>query len=482
MPRIRRVAIVGGGVAGLSAACALALRGVSVDLYEANDKAGGCCATTRIGGYTLNDGALFLTLHGMLDHLFRRLELDRQTLVPLQRIAPLQRTVLPDGSVVTFNEADGISIEGRGEAATARARGELQRFLEKWDPLLRLFADDILLKPLSMGRLIAKGWRHLGRLRGTAESHLRRDFSDDAVRAAMAGTLLYTGIPPGEAPGMAMLGLAAMFREGYFIPLGGMGAIPEALAAAVRERGGRTRFGAKVTRILVGDGRARGIEVEGEGPVEADAVISTVSAMHTFGSLLARSDVPARADRKARRAVLSHKGFAVQLGLSNRIDVASYANYTLPFLGEQRELLAHHPGGPRWPIFMVPTVALPGLAPPGGSIVEMFPPIPQDQAAADWTRERKEEVAQRAIERLAGLHTIDLAVLRVRSPRDFQDEAHLYAGALYGLAPLAGPGAMFAHRTAIRGLYQAGQTTWPGFGVASAGLSGLMAAEALLRD
>lgn len=131
---------------------------------------------------------------------------------------------------------------------------------------------------------------------------------------------------------------------------------------------------------------------------------------------------------------------------------------------------------------MVPTVALPGLAPPGGSIVEMFPPIPQNWTGADWTQERKEEVAQRAIARLAGLHTIDIAVRRLRSPREFQEEAHLYAGALYGLTPLAGPGEMFAHRTAIRGLYQAGQTTWPGFGVASAGLSGLMAAEALLRD
>jgi phytoene desaturase len=41
---------------------------------------------------------------------------------------------------------------------------------------------------------------------------------------------------------------------------------------------------------------------------------------------------------------------------------------------------------------------------------------------------------------------------------------------------------MFSHRTPIRGLYLAGQTTWPGFGVINAGLTGVIAAEALLGD
>jgi phytoene dehydrogenase-like protein len=58
----------------------------------------------------------------------------------------------------------------------------------------------------------------------------------------------------------------------------------------------------------------------------------------------------------------------------------------------------------------------------------------------------------------------------------------LYAGALYGISPVAGPAALFRHRTPIRGLYQAGQTTWPGFGVVGAGMSGVFAAETLIRD
>lgn len=481
MSKIKTVAVIGGGLAGLAAARLLGLNGMTVKLYEANGKLGGCCATTRIEGYTFNDGALFLALPGMLDQLFQRLELDRGSLLPLRRISALQRTVLPDGTVVTFGDGADISVEG-DMGSTAKAREELQGFLKQWDPLLRLFADDILVHPLSLPRFIAKGWRHLHLLRGTAASSLNNSFSNAAVRAAMSGTLLYTGMPPDKIPAASLLGLAAMFRQGYFIPEGGMGSIPETLGHAVRELGGEIHLNAKVNRILVHNGRACGIDVENAGTIEVDAVISTTSGMRTVASLLSERDVPAKMAQKARRAVLSHKGLVLQLGLSNKIDTGSYSNNVLPFLGDQHQLFLPDQHKLRWPIYMVPTIAMPELAPPGGSIVEVFPAIRQDLTAEDWSDERKEEVAAQAVERLKGMHQIDIAVRRILSPKEFQNDAHLYAGALYGLSPLASPATMFKHRSPIHALYQAGQTTWPGFGVASAGLSGVMAAEALIHD
>jgi phytoene dehydrogenase-like protein len=133
-------------------------------------------------------------------------------------------------------------------------------------------------------------------------------------------------------------------------------------------------------------------------------------------------------------------------------------------------------------MYSVPTVTIPELASNGGSIVEMFPAISQQMAPADWNEERQEEVAAQAVELLRRDHELDIVVSRILSPKEFQDQTHLYAGALYGVSPIAGPGALFKHRTPIRGLYQAGQTTWPGFGVTGAGLSGVFAAETLLRD
>lgn len=482
MPRNKTVAVIGAGMAGLAAARLLCLEGVPVTVYEANDKVGGCCAATRVGGYAFNDGALFLAFPGMLDRLFQRLELDRPSTLPLRRLSALQRTVLPDGTVVTFDQEAGVSLEGGAQAATDVARGELRDFLAKWDPLLRLFADEILVHPLSLSRFVARGWRYLHLLRGTAASHLNSSFSNESIRAAMSGMLLFAGMPPDRMPAASLLSLAAAFRQGHFVPEGGMGSIPEALGRAVRDGGGEIHLDSRVNRILVTNGRVHGIDVENEGVVEVGAVISTTSGMHTCRSLLSEDDVPARMARKVRRAALSHRGFVLQLGLSNQIDVGSYSNGVLPFLRDQGQLFQPDRHELRWPVYMVPTIAVPDLAPAGGSIVEVLPPIPQGLRAEDWSEERKEEVAAQAVERLKGLHEVDIAVRRILSPKEFQNDRHLYAGALYGLAPLADPATLFEHRCAIRALYQAGQTTWPGFGVASAGLSGVMAAEALMRD
>jgi phytoene dehydrogenase-like protein len=260
-----------------------------------------------------------------------------------------------------------------------------------------------------------------------------------------------------------------------------MGRIPEVLSDAVRAQGGNISLNSAARRILVKNGRACAIETENEGVIEVDAVISTVSAMHTYGALLSECDVPARMRRKARRAPLSLRGLVLQLGLANRIEARSHLNGAIPWLGEQSQVFQASAGDMRWLTYTVPTATLPELAPNGCSIVEMFPSIDQEMAPDDWNEARKEDIAAQAVERLRRDHRIDIAVRRILSPKEFQDGAHLYAGALYGLSPAAGPAALFRHRTPIRGLYQAGQTTWPGFGVVGAGLSGVFAAETLIR-
>lgn len=479
----KTVAIIGAGMSGLAAAKLLSARGVEVRLFEANGKVGGCCATTQAGGYTFNDGAIYLAMPGMLDHLFETLGLDRNRLLPLRSISAIQSATLPDGTIVDIGSGPEVSIlSAQGAAATARLHAEVADFLSKWEPTLRFFTDDIMVHPLSLPHLLTKGWRHLAKLRGTAASQLNSSFSNEAARAAFGGTMLYAGAPPDKQPAASLLGLVAMLRDGYFLPEGGMGRIPEVLSDAVRAHGGNIHLNSAVRRILVKNGRAHAIEVENEGVFEVDAVIASVSAMHTYGSLLSEHDVPARMMRRVRRAPLSHRGFVLQLGLTNKIAARSHVNCVLPWLDEQSQVFQTNGGGMRWPTYTVPTLTLPELAPNGGSIVEMFPSIDQEITPEEWNEARKEELVAQTVEWLRREHQIDIAVSRVLSPKEFQDDTHLYAGALYGLSPNAGPAALFKHRTPIRGLYQAGQTTWPGFGVIGAGMSGVFAAETLIRD
>lgn len=98
------VMIIGAGAAGLAAANLLARDGFNVSVLEANNKVGGCCATTTLDGYTFNDGAVFLAVIDILDHTFGRPGLNRAALLPLRKINRKSSTTLPDGTVVNLGE------------------------------------------------------------------------------------------------------------------------------------------------------------------------------------------------------------------------------------------------------------------------------------------------------------------------------------------------------------------------------------------
>jgi len=480
MTTIRSVGVIGGGLSGLSAAILLARKGIQVKIYEAGPKIGGSCSTTEVGGYTFNDGAVYVALPEIIDHAFDRLGLDRKAVLPLRPITSIQTTQLPNGTTVTFNRGLDVRIDRAGSVASrVQSQQDLEAVLAKWQPVLRLLTDDLLTRPFSLPRFLWKGWRHLPKLQGTVAAELNRMISDPALRAALAGVTLYTGLPPEQTPVLQIIGLVAMLTNRFYLPEGGMSRIPAVLSDVLTGHGGEVHLNARVNRILVRRGRVVGLEVEGHGRLAFDAVVSSTSAMATFTCLLDAEHISGDRARKVATAPLSHKALSLQLGLSNIIDAPSHFMSRIPFMEEQYRLLQPSDGSTNWLNYTVPTVTMPELAPPGGSVVELYPTIDQSLSAEDWTDEQAHEIADEAIRKLSRIHPIEVAVKRVRSPRYFQEQMNLYAGAIYGLSPAADPRAQFPHRAAVPGLYQAGQTTYPGYGIAPAIMSGIFAAEAI---
>jgi phytoene desaturase len=481
--KIRTVGIIGGGVSGLSAGGLLSRHGLMVKLFEANDKLGGLCATTKIGGYTFNDGAGYLCLPGILDHVFKKLDLERPSILPLRKVASHQ-TILPDGTVVFLGGKLRVKVNQRvGEVDTIRLQKELKKMLHKWEPVFRIYEDDLSIHPFLLSRMISKMWPHVHKLQGTIASEIERLFSDKAVRAAMTGSMLYiTGRPPQETPTPLILATVAVLTEGFYLPEGGMGKIPETLSQCLENNGGEISLNSRVRKIVLKSGRVYGLEIEGQGLVEVDAVISTVSGMVTFGSLLKPEDLPRGMSQKVKKAPLSHKALSIQLGLSNVVDGCSHSNSILPMMKEQSKFFIPRGEEVKWFIYFVPTVTMPQLAPQGGSIIEMFPAIKQDRPADHWDEQNTGRVVESSLQALSRLHKIDIAVKRVLSPKDFQVSMHLYKGAIYGLSTAADFRAKFPHASGVPGLYQAGQTTYPGYGVAPSAMSGIFAAETLLNS
>lgn len=473
------VVVIGAGVAGLTAANLLARSGVAVAVFEAGGKVGGCCATTTAGGYTFHDGAVYLAMVDVLDHAFARVGLNRVERLPLRKITAKSSTTLPDNTVVTLGEGLDLTVTGRA-VDLGRVRNEVRRMLEKWAPVLNFACRDLIAQPFSPWRLLRKGWRHLPKLRGNAASELNRLFNDEAVRSALAGDLLYTGLPAEATPVTAILGLVAEIDDGFYLPEGGMGRLPQVLDCALQARRVTVGLRSRVEKIVIGNGRVCGVEVGGRR-IDAAAVISTASGMHTFGSLVGAEHLPPPLLRKLKHPRLSHRAVSIQFGLSNRIEAPAHSVSVLPWMDRQRELLDQDGSEMKYPVCLFPTLTMPELAPAGGSIVEMFYPVRADLPVDYWTEERKQRLTEAAVAVLRRNYDPDIAITRVRSPKDFRDGMSLFEGALYGLSPASAPRDQFPHAGVIPGLFLAGQTTWPGYGVGAAMMSGIFAAEALLR-
>jgi phytoene dehydrogenase-like protein len=393
--------------------------------------------------------------------------LDRRSILPLRKIAS-HETTLPDGTVVSLGDNFKVSVHRAvGKTDNARLQRELKNMRKKWEPVLRLFEDDILIHAFSLPRLLPKLLPHLLKLQGTVASEIHTLVSDDAVRAALAAPmLLFTGTTPQKMSVKLILNVVAILSEGYFLPVGGMGKIPEALGHSLKRNGGEISLNAKVRKIVLKNGRVYALEIEGEGLVEVDAVISTAGTA-SLVSLLNSEDLARQVQwKKQKTALLPHNVLSLQLGLSNVIDGCSYSNSILPFMEDQARYFNPKKDEVKWFAYFVPTVTIPDLAPKGGCIIEMFPGI--EQGADHWDEEKTEKTGQSALRALSRLHPIDVAVKRVISPKDFQVRMPLSTGVC------------FSHSCTVPGLYQAGHGTYPGYGVAPAAMSGILAAEALL--
>jgi phytoene desaturase len=477
-----KVIVIGAGVAGLTAGSYLARNGFQVIVMEANSKIGGCCGTTVIDGFTFNDGAQYLIYPKLLDLVFSQLDFKRSQILPLRRVTTPATTHLPNGTSVSIGDNFHIAVEN-GDINIPIAQRELAQLFKKWAPVDEIFTDEeFMLNSLSAGKLLSKAWMHLPKFARTLKGELELSFSDPLFRSALAAHVLYAGVPLDRLPAVSIIALVNGLKDGMALPEGGMGKIPDALAYTLEQHGGEVHVNARVKNIRIKNGRACGVQVDERGFVEADFVISTVNAMATYQFLLEESDQPRQLVRKAKRTPLSMSAFCIQLGVSNKLDLASHIHYSAPMMEDLNQFFQPSRDQPKWGYYSIPTMVAPELAPGGNNIIEYVPVIRQDETVQAWSDERIEYLANTSIDWLHSRHAMDIEVKRIRSPRDFERQLNLYHGAIYGVSPAMGLTGLFSHKSPIDGLYLAGQTTYPGLGIPTAALSGIHAGKTLIKN
>ncbi|AMR81252.1 phytoene desaturase family protein [Cupriavidus nantongensis] len=476
--------VIGAGLAGLAAALSLSRRGIPVMVVEAQRSAGGCCSTEVSDGYTFNNGAVYVAVPSLLRAAFGRVGLSFDDEVQLACIAKPHATFLDNGTAVHLSTAERSYVDGADHhRRTQVLRDGLARLRDDWRPVYATLVRDVLPEEPSLLRTIGKLWRHLPRMGGHVSGLIASYFPDGDLQAAVASTLLYTGLAPDRLPATQIIGLLALLEEGFHLPRGGMGAISDALLRALQSQSVSVRFGTRVKEIVVSDGGVHGVVLTDGEHLPASHVIATCSGLGVVKNLLRAADVPRSLAAKANKAPLSHRAISIQIGYSGAAAADAFIVNHVPAMEQQGGLHVLKPNVPQWISYTQPTRVLPELAPAGRHIIELYAPASDIRSVSEWNPAWTDSALERYLDALQKrVPGITIETTRVLDPQGFARERHLYEGALYGIAPGSPPHRFLPHRTPVSGLYLGGQTTFPGYGVPSAMLSGIQSAESLVAD
>jgi phytoene dehydrogenase-like protein len=516
--------IIGGGHNGLVTAAYLARAGKSVLVLERRHLLGGAAVSEQIfPGFTFSVFSYVVSL--LRPEIIRDLELPRHGL----QILPLESTVTP--------LANGDYLAGWGDSDLTRreiyrhspkdadATIEFGRLMHHMAmavrPILGMIPPDpTSMAPSDLAGLLKLGghFRSLGAERFHAlyklmtmssADYLDEWYEFDPFKATKSASgIIGTFLGP-RSPGSAyvllhhyMGEIDGAFRAWGFAK-GGTGSISNAIGNAARALGATIRTEAAVERVVVRNGKASGVVLEGGEEISAPIVISSLDPRRTFLQLVDSNELPSELVEDVRRFKFRGSSGKVNLALSE------LPNFTcLPGVGP------HHRGAisispsidylerafddakygefSRRPYMDIvfPSMLDPGMAPPGRHVMSVFVQYAPYQLNGGWTDAKREAFGDAVVDTVSEYApNLKSAILhrQVISPADIEritglSEGNIFAGelALQQLFFLRPSAAWSKYRTPIRGYYQCGAGTHPGGGIM--GASGRLAALKILAD
>jgi phytoene dehydrogenase-like protein len=506
--------VVGSGINSLACAALLARGGWSVLVLEREDELGGAVRTAELTepGY-LHD--VFSAWHplwvGGAAHAELGAELADRGLEYLNTDLPTA-TLFPDGEATfllrsTKANAGELGPEWPGVVESFAANADLAFGVlgtELWS------RDGLKLALRAYRRLGRRGLvEFAGTVLASSRDWLTSTFASERAHGLLAPWVLHTGLGPDAAASGFMTQVIgfALQEGGMPIPRGGGARLVDALVRLIADHGGACETGRDVERVLVRDGRARGVRLaDGEELGARRAVIANVTPTQLYGRLLEGHEEVGRRFRYGRSEMQIHFALSEppRWEGDERLGRTAVVHLTPGLDGVSRAVNEAERGllpAEATVVVGQPLTMDPSRAPDGAGLLwiqlQELPWHVKGDAAGEldpgdgtWTEELRERYADRIQARIAR-HVPNLeAAIRKRvvlSPGDLQaanvnlHHGDPYAGSLaldqnLLWRPLPSrPG----HSTPVKGLWQIGASTHPGPGLGAG--SGTLVAKRLLR-
>ncbi|MBN1835434.1 MAG: phytoene desaturase [Spirochaetales bacterium] len=488
---MRRYAVIGAGLGGLSAALHLSRRSsCSVDLYERTSRPGGKAGSLSLDGFRFDTGPTLLTMDFTLRDLFHLLGERIEDHLELEPLDVSCVYYYPDGTVFTaYTDEDRLvqEIERQFGAPPRQTRRYLRHTRGTYELVKDVFLFGSFHEPDTLDPdALQEAGRHFGRIDAFRSMHAANAsfFQDPRMVQYLDRYATFNGSSPFRAPATLNI-IHHVEQSGSSVPVGGIHEIPKALAGLLDARGVRFHPAAEVQRILTDGRTVRGITVGGEDR-EYDAVVSDCDVRTTYERLMGTRWVPGAL--KYRLAEPSSSALVFFWGVRGE---SRLTTHTILFSADYREEFRALFSRLRMPVD--PTVYIyiskrcaPADSPEGCENWYVMVNAPRCRAQ-DWDSEvaRTREAVLSKIEARTGLRVRENILCEaVRTPRDIWRDTHSYWGSLYGLSSNGKIAAFLRQGNRsrfFRKLYFCGGSAHPGGGIPLTILSGGITANLVER-
>jgi phytoene dehydrogenase-like protein len=517
--------VIGSGHNGLTNAAFLAKAGLDVLCVEKNDYIGGASVSRNLHKDWIYSNCSYVCSL-LRPEIFRSLELHRHGL----QITPYggSTTFMQNGDY--FGSYWDPEVAHRERARFSRHDADAYyrystdtmrqcRFIR--DSLLRTPPDPTSFKPKDLRELMVLGRKFMemgeDRMYDTIRfwtmsvaEYLDEFFESDVIKTSLSGSGIIGTALGVHSPGTAYVLLHHYMGEvdgnagAWGFARGGMGAVAKSIAGAFQGYGGELRTDAGVDKIVVRNGKVKGVALTTGEEINARIVVSNMDVKRTFLNCMDESDL----DPEFYHRVKNFKS----RGSSGKLNIALNGLPTFPALPKDSPLIfsdMHFIDSmermerayddwkegtwSRDPYvdMLIPTLVDPTMAPPGKHFMSCFIQYcPPQIDGRRWKEEERQAFAKTVIGQIAK-YSPDFESLiehvEIRTPQDIEDQIGITEGNIFHgeltmdqllfNRPIPG---YAQYRAPVAGLYMCGSSTHPGGGVMAA--PGANAAREILLD
>lgn len=487
--RVKKVAVIGSGFAGLSAACFLAKDGFDVTVYEKNSTAGGRARKFEADGFTFDMGPSWYWMPDVFEKFFQHFGKSPSDYYELKRLDPSYRIYFSKEEILDVPAGTKALCEmvDRLEPGSSK---NLLKFLEEGKYKYNIGVNELVYKPgLSlmefMDKKLVKGALRLHVFQSIS-TYIRKYFNDSRIIQWLEFPVLFLGAKPQKTPALYSLMNYADMSLGTWYPTGGMYKIIEGMMALATSLGVKFKFNSEVQGFELNAVKVKGIRVN-DTVEQVDYIVAGADYHHIEQQLLPPEFRKYSAHYWDNR-VLAPSSLIFYLGINKKVD--GLLHHTLFFdqdFGKHAEEIYENPQWPSSPQFYIscPSKSDPTVAPEGNENIFILIPVAPGLKDTEETREKYFQIVLDRFEKITGQSIRhNIVFKRTYAHNDFIADYNAFKGNAYGLANTLLQTANLKPsiiNKKVKNLFYTGQLTVPGPGVPPSLISGQVVAKELIR-